>query len=180
MVDPVEELIIWTAGIFDGEGMAQISVLNKGTTLYTDVMVASDSREITDPIFERWKGTYCNPSMGKYSIEFTPLESLVFLKDIRPHIRYRKERIDIIIAALEAIKPLYDVNNGLSVPKKHVMGITYILIPFYDKLMLLPQPTHGKQPQKRTFTGQLRKIEPKLPLSESLGVKLARLKASIQ
>jgi hypothetical protein len=176
----VDELFFaWAAGVFDGEGMATISVTNHGTSLYTDIVVSNNAREVTDPIHERWSGDYTRPGMGKYSIEFKPLEALKFLKDIRPYLRYRTDRIDIIIEALEALRPLYESNKGLDTPKKHVLGITEILIPFYDKLLQLAQPTKGKQIAKRTFTGQLKKQEPKLPLVDSDLVQLARIKASI-
>src|SRR5271157_5143685 len=142
MVDLEEELAIWAAGLFDGEGSALISETgaDESPGFSIVVKIATTDKELSDIIRKRWGGRLpAQQDTSKYglakhlvwSIEFSRQEALVFLKDIRQHIRTRKSRVDIIIEALEACKVLDDANNGRF---KHVKGISETLEPFNTRL----------------------------------------------
>ena len=139
-----DELAIWAAGLFDGEGSALISVTGPNYNyLSVVVKITTTDQVISDIISRRWGGRLpAKQDTSKYglakhlvwSLEFSRPEALRFLKDIRPYIKTRMQRVDIVMEALEACKVLDDKNDNSASPRMKVTGITIVLNPFYDRL----------------------------------------------
>lgn len=165
-----ETLKAYAAGVFDADGIATISVIDNGTALCVDVYVLTKGLNSGYKIINNWGSKLCHASNSKYSIKFSRVEALKFLKDIRPYIIDKQERVDILIAALEKTSILDGANSKLSIPKKRVPGITPTLAPFYDQLQLLDKQSINK----RVYT-------PNVPtyVVPNFNIKLADIKRQI-
>lgn len=143
MID--DELKIWAAGLFDGEGHA--SIQDTRGSYEVVVAVSTTSRSIAVPIQEAWGGHYptgkqsyrrCRDgSMRKpdYSVYFSRDEAKKFLADIFPYLRAKQGVVRIVLQALCAV-PGEDVlrsKNRLRAPR----GLGRALKPYYQQLRSL-------------------------------------------
>ncbi len=147
MIDESQELKIWAAGLFDGEGSALIErVGTQRKNLQVVVAIASSDPRITDPIRETWGGHYRkNRDFTKYykdghrrkldcTVYFTYGEARVLLKDILPYLRMKKDEALVVFKALCALPEHVTGPDG---KPKRLKGATPILRPFYLQLQEL-------------------------------------------
>lgn len=143
-----EELKIWAAGAFDGEGSALIEPTGPGIrserkAFHVVVAVANSDPRMTTPIIEAWGGHYrANQDQNKYardgctrkrdfSVYFDYDEAKKFLVDIFPYLRVKGKDAAIVIRALCALPEQVIGTTG----KKRVpRGTTIILKPLYEEL----------------------------------------------
>ncbi len=143
MID--QELKIWAAGLFDGEGSALIERTDVQRRYFQVVVaVASSDPRTTDPIMENWGGhyrknrshTYKDGSRRKLdcTVYFTYSEARVFLVDVLPYLRMKKEEALVVLKALCALPGQVTGPDGKPRRRK---GTSPILEPFYLQLQEL-------------------------------------------
>ncbi len=133
------ELKIWTAGMFDGEGSALIERIgSKRSSFQIVVAVSSTDPRNTDPIREVWGGHYrANRDTSRFykdgskrrldhSVYFNRDEALVFLTDIFPYLRSKREETVVVIQAIQA--------QTSRIEEIGLRGHSYILEPYYTRL----------------------------------------------
>ena len=139
MVD--KELVIWTAGIFDGEGSALIE--RTGTNAYQiTVAVGSMDSRITDPIRAVWGGHYkanqdylrnAGLSMRRdYSLYFSRDEAKRFLTDVFPYLKSKGDEAATVLRALLSIPG--EAALGTIGRKRLLRRTTKSLEPYYLEL----------------------------------------------
>jgi len=135
-----EELKIWAAGLFDGEGSALIERTGSNRQSYQiTVAVASTDSRNTDPIMEAWGGHYRKTrNLNKWkkegsatrrldcSVYFDRQEAKGFLIDILPYLRAKHEETALIIRAIMA--------QEKRIKEKGIRNSTLVLAPYYIRL----------------------------------------------
>lgn len=117
MID--NELKVWAAGAFDGEGSALIEVtskppVSKSNCFQIVVAVVNTDMNLVTPFREAWGGTLITklasrytkdggPRKEAYQLNFDPNgEAQTFLIDILPYLRVRKIAVVLVLRALSA------------------------------------------------------------------------------
>ena len=133
------ELKIWAAGMFDGEGSALIERIGyERKSFQIVVAVSSTDPRNTDPIKEVWGGHHrannevprvCKDGSKRkpdHSIYFNRGEALVFLTDILPYLKSKREETAVVIQAIQA--------QTSKIEEVGLRGHSFILEPYYTCL----------------------------------------------
>ncbi len=138
-----EELKIWAAGLFDGEGSALIERIRDATYQIT-VCVASTDPRIGEVIQTNWGGHYRKSrDLSRYNKSSKRLDCTVifdqdeagkFLFDIRPYLVSKREEVDIMLRALLVLPQQGKYGTSR---KRLPRGSLQLLEPFYEELKSL-------------------------------------------
>ncbi len=147
MID--KELVIWAAGVFDGEGCALIERTGIGRTSYQiTVAVAGTDPRITIPIMEAWGGHYRatrdlnaihhkDVSVRKLdcTVYFSRDEAKRFLADVYPYLRAKGVEARVVLRALCSVPGEAALaEQGLTRMKR---GASFVLESFYNQLKVI-------------------------------------------
>ena len=135
MID--EELKIWAAGLFDGEGSALIERVGTAwKSLQVVVAVAGTDDKTTSPVMEAWGGHHRKTrDISKWNkgatwvdcaVYFNREEARVFLADIYPYLRGKRGEVAVVLQAIVAQEKI--------IKEKGLRGSSFILEPYYTRL----------------------------------------------
>ena len=135
MID--EELKIWAAGLFDGEGSALIERIGPTRKSFQVVVaVAGTDEKTTSPVMEVWGGHHRKTrDMSTWSegarrldctVYFNREEATRFLTDIFPYLRGKREEVAIVLQAITA--------QEARIIEKGLRGSSIVLESYYTRL----------------------------------------------
>lgn len=145
MID--NELKVWAAGLFDGEGSALIERIGPTRKSFQVVVAVAGTNEKTiSPVMEAWGGHHRKTrDMSTWSegarrldctVYFNREEATRFLADIYPYLRGKRKEVIIVLQAITAQEE--------RIKEKGLRGSSNILEPYYTRLQDIRNPPNNR------------------------------------